>query len=75
MPDILTVKIQLDASGTHVLIYDVPEPRSFSVLLQGVEARRVAEAYDLQPLTRVHVRAEVDENGLLTLGEVLEDVE
>lgn len=74
MSDSYTVKIQCDLTGERILIYDVPE-ESFMVEFDGDNAARVIEAYDLKPLTKTYARAEVDEHGLLHLGQEIEDFE
>ena len=67
-----TVKIQTDATGASVLIYPTCGD-DFHVQLEGDEAQSVIRGYDLIPLGKIYARAEVDENGLLSLGdEVLE---
>ena len=68
MPDTVTVKIQCDATGQKILIYDVPE-RSFHVELEGSDAEGIRSVYEMSPLTKVYVKGEVDENGMLHLDE------
>ena len=65
------VKIQTETTGTKVLIY--PENMDFHLELSGDDAEQIINAYGLEVLSRTFVQAEIDENGLLHLGNELEE--
>ena len=71
MSDKYIVKVQTETTGTKVLIY--PENRDFQVEISGDDAKRIIDTYGLGVLSRTFAEAEVDQNGLLHLGNELEE--
>ena len=65
------VKIETDVTGLGILIYD--ENRDFTYEDHGSEAKRIRDSYDMEPLSKVYARAEIDDNGLLHLGAEVEE--
>jgi len=64
-------KIQCDMSGQKILIYS--ENRDVLLKVEGDEAKRIKDGYGLEALTKTFVQGEVDQHGLLHLGNELED--
>lgn len=71
MSDKYVVKIQTDMSGQAIYIYD--KNRDVDVQFRGSEAKRVVDGYDMGPLEKIFVNAEVDENGMLHLHDAIGD--
>ena len=71
MSDKYIVKVQTEMTGTKVLVY--PENRDFQIELRGDDAKRIIDCYGLGVMSRTFVQAEVDQNGLLHLGNELEE--
>lgn len=67
----MNVKLQRDLSGKSVLITDAA---TGAILREcaGEESRQIAKSYALAPMQRTFCEAEIDENGLLHLGDELE---
>ncbi len=64
-------KVQCDATGTQVLVYD--EHRIIFIQLPKEMAQTVIENYALLPLTKIYVKGELTPSGILMLGEVVTD--
>lgn len=72
--DFYLTRVEFSPSGDYVIIVSI-ENSDLNVKFTGVDAKRVAASYGLEPGRYVLAKCEVDENGFLHLGLELEDKE